>query len=129
VAAYLAKSGASAGGSGRLRQAVGLSLKIWIAVAPICRARRAAFSSPPWIPRWIPTRGAPSGQSSRRRGSGRATVRPMTDDRGTPPAEASEDEPRQPGSTADLLSIGLLVFFVALLLVVAALLALPLVLG
>jgi hypothetical protein len=53
----------------------------------------------------------------------------MTDDRGTPPAEASEDEPRQPGSTADLLSIGLLVFFVALLLVVAALLALPLVLG
>jgi len=48
----------------------------------------------------------------------------MTEDRGSP-----GDEPLRPGEGADLLSIGLLVFFVALLVVVAALLALPLVLG
>ena len=38
--------GHPAGGSARRRHAVGLSLKIWSAVAPIWRARRAAFSSP-----------------------------------------------------------------------------------
>ena len=46
----------------------------------------------------------------RLRGSGRATVRAMADG----------EEPR-----ADLLSIGLLVFFVALILIVAGLLVLP----
>jgi hypothetical protein len=41
-----------------------------------------------------------------------------------------EEEPRlSPGEAADLLSISLLVFFVALLLTVAGLLALPLILG
>lgn len=48
----------------------------------------------------------------------------MTEDRKSPPEPGLE-----PGEGADLLSIGLLVFFVALLLVVAALLALPLVLN
>jgi hypothetical protein len=45
--------------------------------------------------------------------------------------DRAQDDPRdqlRPGEAADLLSIGLLVFFVAILLVVAALLAVPLVL-
>jgi hypothetical protein len=71
--------------------------------------------SPVATPRWIPTRGAPSGQLRRRRGSRRASVRPM----------AAESPP--PGQRADLLTIGLLVFFVGLLVVVAALLVLPLI--
>ncbi len=45
-AAYSTKAAASDGGSGRRRQAVGLSLKIWIARAPICRERRAAARRP-----------------------------------------------------------------------------------
>ncbi len=40
-----------------------------------------------------------------------------------------EGDPLRPGEGADLLSIGLLVFFVALLVVVGALLALPVILG
>src|ERR1700674_297518 len=100
---------ASAGGSGRRRQAVGLSLKIWRAVAPICRARRAARSRPPATPRWIPTRGAPAGQLSRRRVSRRARVPDM------------EPEPR----AVDLLTVGLLVFSLALIGIAAALLVLP----
>ena len=56
------KSGAFGGGSLRRRQAVGLSLKIWSAVAPIWRARLAAGISPRWTPRWMPTRGAFGGQ-------------------------------------------------------------------
>lgn len=48
----------------------------------------------------------------------------MSDDRQSPPEPGLG-----PGEGADLLSIGLLVFFVTLLLIVAALLALPLVLG
>ena len=44
------------------------------------------------------------------------------------PAPASRTQ-AQPGEGADLLSIGLLVFFVALLLIVAAMLTLPMVLG
>ena len=104
---------ASAGASGRRRQAVGLSLKIWSAVAPICRARRAAGISPLATPRWMPTRGAPSGHVSRRRGSRRATVRAM------------DREPR----SLDLLTVALLVFFVALIVTVAALLVLPQILG
>lgn len=83
---------------------------------PICRARRAAFSSPPATPRCIPTGGAPRGQLRRRlvgaREARRATVGFM-------------DGPKAgPGGT-DLLTIGLLVFFVALLVLVAALLFLP----
>ena len=61
----------------------------------------------------MPTRGAPAGHVRRRRGSGRATVRAM------------EPEPRG----VDLLTVGLLVFFVALILIVAALLVLPQILG
>lgn len=45
------------------------------------------------------------------------------------PAAMLEGPPLAPGEGADLLSIGLLVFFVALLLVVLALLALPLLVG
>jgi hypothetical protein len=48
----------------------------------------------------------------------------MTEDREIPPEPGLK-----PGEGTDLLSIGLLVFFVTLLLVVAALLALPLVFG
>jgi hypothetical protein len=48
-------------------------------------------------------------------------------DRGEPASDEPGDQLR-PGEAADLLSIGLLVFFVAILLVVAALLAVPLVL-
>ena len=55
-----------------------------------------------------PTGGEPAGQVRRRRGSGRATVRAMP------------NEPR-----TDPLSVGLLVFFVALIGIVAALLILP----
>lgn len=61
----------------------------------------------------MPTRGAPSGHVSRRRGSWRATVRGM------------EPEPR----SVDLLTVALLVFFVALILIVAALLILPQIVG
>ena len=60
----------------------------------------------------------------------------MTDDEGrpdpNPPEAAVPPSPAgqpQPGEGADLLSIGLLVFFVALLLIVAAMLTLPMVLG
>jgi hypothetical protein len=93
-----------------------LSLNICSAVAPIWRARLAAFINPDATPRWMPTGGAPAGQLNRRRGSRRATVRSMTDDGGLGPGEGG-----------DLLSISLLVFFVALLLTVAGLLALPLI--
>src|SRR5688500_16186008 len=104
-------SGASSGGSGRRRQAVGLSLKIWSARAPIRRDRRAARISPRRTPRCRPTAGASAGQVKRRRGSGRARVRAMA------------DEPREPST--DLMGIGLLVFFVALIAIVGALLILP----
>ena len=77
------------------------------------RARRAAFSNPLPTPRWMPTRGEPSGQLSRRRGSRRARVPGM------------DGEPR----TGDLLTVALLVFFVSLVGIVAALLLLPQVLG
>ena len=107
------KSGAASGGSGRRRHAVGLSLKIWRARAPIWRDRRAAFRRPPPTPRWMPTAGASSGQVRRRRGSGRATVRAM------------ESPGDQPESDTDLLTIGLVVFFVALILTVGALLLVP----
>lgn len=46
-----------------------------------------------------------------------------------PAPEAQAQPPAQPGEGADLLSIGLLVFFVALLLIVAAMLTLPMLLG
>jgi hypothetical protein len=62
----------------------------------------------------MPTDGASGGQVSRRRGSGRATVRAM-DERPT-------DEPAK--GELDLLTIGLLVFFVALIGTVVALLLL-----
>ena len=61
----------------------------------------------------MPTRGAPSGHVSRRRGSGRATVRAMEPER----------------RSIDLLTVALLIFFVALILIVAALLVLPQILG
>lgn len=54
--------------------------------------------------------GASAGQTRRRRGSGRATVRAM----------ATEDP-----SGVDLLTVGLLVFFLSLIVIVAALLVLP----
>ena len=110
-------SGASCGGSGRRRQAVGLSLKIWSACAPIWRDRRAAGISPFATPMCMPTRGAEAGHVRRRRGSGRARVRAMPDD------PTGSPEPQTP--TTDLLGVGLLVFFVALIGVVAALLILP----
>jgi hypothetical protein len=53
----------------------------------------------------------------------------MTEDRATVEEGLPEDAPLEPGEGADLLSIGLLVFFVALLVVVGALLALPVILG
>ena len=92
-------------------------MKICRAVAPICRARRAAGIRPVRTPRWMPTRGAPSGQLRRRLGSGRASVRPMATD------------PDATLRASDLLTIGLLVFFVSLLVVVAALLVLPAIFG
>jgi hypothetical protein len=113
LAQYATKAGASAGGSGLRLHAVGLSLKICRALAPIYLARLAAGNRPLATPRWIPTRGAPGGQVSRRRGSGRATVRGMDHGREERPA------------TLDLLTIGLLVFFLALIGIVAALLILP----
>src|SRR2546423_12778193 len=105
------KAPASRGASGRRRQAVGLSLKIWSAVAPIWRARRAARTRPFATPRWIPTLGASDGQVSRRRGSS-ATVRAMA-------------PPEEPHAGLDLLTIALLVFFLSLIVIVAALLFLP----
>jgi hypothetical protein len=45
----------------------------------------------------------------------------------SPDPESRDPEP--PGRTADLLTIGLLVFFVSLLVVVAALLMLPAIVG
>lgn len=57
----------------------------------------------------MPTRGAPSGHVSLRLGSRRATV------------PAMDPEPRG----VDLLTVALLFFFVALILIVAALLVLP----
>jgi hypothetical protein len=65
----------------------------------------------------MPTLGAPAGQVSRRRGSGRATVRAMD-------PESGGDPRRSPGAL-DLLTVGLAVFFVALIGTVAALLILP----
>ena len=103
-------SGALAGGSGRRRHAVGLSLKICSALQPIWRARRAAYIRPLPTPRCIPTGGASLGQTIRLRGSGRARVRAM----------AAEDPSR-----TDLLTVGLLVFFLSLIVIVAALLVLP----
>ena len=104
-------SAASGGGSGRRRQAVGLSLKIWSACAPIWRDRRAARNNPFATPRWMPTAGASAGHVRRRRGSGRATVRAMTE--GPPRPET------------DLLTVALLVFFGSLIVIVAALMILP----
>jgi len=60
----------------------------------------------------MPTRGASAGQVSRRRGWGRATV---------PGMEPEPEAPRR----IDLLSIALLVFFLSLLVIVAALLMWP----
>ncbi|HEX6139538.1 MAG TPA: hypothetical protein VF013_03635 [Candidatus Limnocylindria bacterium] len=45
------------------------------------------------------------------------------------PSQPGGEPVEQPGSGADLLSIALLVFFVSLLLIVAALLALPMIFG
>src|SRR5687767_307807 len=111
-AAYSTKAAASAGGSGRRRQAVGLSLKIWSARAPICRDRRAALSSPRWTPRCRPTGGASAGQVSRRRGSGRrratVTLMQQSSDAATANAEAVQPlDSAQPTDDLDLLSIGL----------------------
>ena len=56
---------------------------------------------------------------SRRRGSGRATVRAMARARDERP-EGTDDQP-----DADLLSLALFAYFVALIVLVAGLLALP----
>ena len=77
------------------------------------RALRAAGIRPLETPRWMPTRGALSGHVRRRRGSRRATVRAM------------EPGPRR----LDLLAVALLVYFVALIVTVVALLVLPLIPG
>jgi hypothetical protein len=77
----------------------------------------------------MPTRGASAGQVSRRRGSGRrprATVLGMEDEarpeaiEGADATAESPDAPRE----LDLLTIGLVVFFVALIGTVAAMLLL-----
>ena len=78
----------------------------------------------------MPTRGASGGQLSRRRGS-RATVQGMEserDDEPPRPDEPLDEPPPTDGETqvgTDLLTIALLVFFVSLVLIVAALLLLP----
>jgi hypothetical protein len=81
------------------------------------------LSKPARTPKWMPTAGAPAGQVRRRRGSRRASVRAMDE-----PKSQDQDTPT-PGRGADLLTIGLLVFFVSLVVVVAALLVLPTILG
>src|SRR5688572_13859136 len=110
-AQYSTNSGALGGGSGRRRHAVGLSLKIWIARAPICLERRAAFMRPCCTPRWRPTGGASAGHVRRRRGSRRASVVAM--------------EFRLPDGRVDALSVSLVAFFVSLIVLVAALLLVP----
>jgi hypothetical protein len=65
----------------------------------------------------MPTTGASSGQVRRRRGSERATVRAMK--------EPVDQPPDEPSGNADLLTIGLVVFFLALILIVGALLLAP----
>jgi hypothetical protein len=63
--------------------------------------------------------GASSGHVSRRRGSGRATVRDMVDAHDEPIAD-------QKGSDgSDVLTLALFVYFVALIVLVASLLVLP----
>jgi hypothetical protein len=55
-------------------------------------------------------------------------VDPKVESRGEPPAAArppAGDQPQPEGTGADLLTISLLVFFVSLLLIVAAMLVLP----
>ena len=53
------KSGSSRGGAARRRQAVGLSEKTWIVVAPMVRARSAALTMPCPSARWTPMRRPP----------------------------------------------------------------------
>ena len=67
---------------------------------------------------WRPTRGASSGQVSLRRGSRRATFPGMERDRRT---SERVDERNQ----VDLATIGLAIFFVSLIVIVALLLVLP----
>jgi hypothetical protein len=57
------------------------------------------------------------------------TDEPMAPQENAQPAAGKGEPDLSPGEGGDLLSIALLVFFVALLLTVAGLLALPLVLG
>jgi hypothetical protein len=64
----------------------------------------------------MPTRGASAGQLSRRRGWRSATVRGMSQEAPDPNQETDEDV-----RGSDLLTIALLVFFVSLILIVAAL--------
>ena len=117
--------------SGRLRQAVGLSLKIWSARAPICRDRLAALSNPRSMPRWRPTSGASAARrvAAAARGAsvlrwGSWSSRPRT--RARPPSvEALEQPTTEPEDELDLASIGLAAFFVSLILVVGALLIVP----
>ena len=119
--------------SRRRLQAIGLSEKICSALAPICRDRRAARSSPRPTPRCMPTAGASAGHLRRRRGSRcRATVPVMQDASEERPHAHPELEPDAPEPEAtppergelDLLTIGLAVFFVALIAIVAAMLVL-----
>src|SRR5690606_24737937 len=116
-AVYSMKAGASAGGSGRRRQAVGLSLKIWSARAPICRARRAAGRRPRPGARGapVPVMEPPTNERNGDHGPGD----PMRE------LDGPGDEPAPPESRMDLATVGLLVFFVSLILIVAALLILP----
>ena len=69
---------------------------------------------------WSPTLGAPSGQVSRRRGSGRATFPGMERER-----ERTAAQPLTERTQVDLGSIGLAVYFVALIAIVGLLLLLP----
>ena len=90
----------------------------------------------------MPTEGASAGQVNRLRGSRTAardaTVRVMESTRDRPSGSNSA-APQTPdaetqdsglkGGAADLLTIALLVFFVSMLLIVAAMLALPAIVG
>ena len=76
---------------------------------------------------WRPTLGAPSGQVSRRRGSGRATFPGMERERerraSQPLTERTAE--RTERTQVDLGTIGLAVYFVALIAIVGLLLLLP----
>lgn len=77
------------------------------------------------MPRCRPTRGASAGHVRRRRGSRRATVLVMDPDAppsAQPSPEADDDAASERDDGLDLATLGLAVFFVAVIAIVAALL-------